>query len=88
MPTSSSPGLNRISPWNLAPWAADLEDDVEDINGRSRDYLLEVCTAWYKHTHSFRNGSTLGASIGIIDATAHIDGNRYASDELAQFMGG
>jgi len=76
-------GLNRIAPWNLAPWAADLEDDVEDINGRSRDYLL---TAWYKHTHSFGDGDTLGASIGIIDATDYIDGNQYANDEFTQFM--
>ena len=34
-----------VSPFMLSPWAADKEDDVKDINGRSRDYLL---TAWYK----------------------------------------
>jgi hypothetical protein len=39
--------LNDASPFVLAPWAADLEDDVQDINGRGRDYLLQ---AWYKHT--------------------------------------
>ncbi len=32
-------GLNEISPFNLAPWAAPLEDNVKDINGRNRDYL-------------------------------------------------
>ena len=40
-------GLNGVTDFNLAPWAADLEDDVKDINGRNRDYLL---TVWYKHT--------------------------------------
>ena len=76
-------GLNQVSPWNLAPWAVDLEDDVKDINGRNRDYLL---TAWYKYTHPFEDGNTLGASVGIIDATDYIDGNQYANDEFTQFM--
>ncbi|WP_133512097.1 carbohydrate porin [Candidatus Thiosymbion oneisti] len=76
-------GLNQVSPWNLAPWAADLEDDLENINGRNRDYLL---TAWYKYTHAFGDGNTLGASIGIIDSTDYIDGNQYANDEFTQFM--
>ena len=26
-------GLNKTSPWVLAPWAADLEENVKDING-------------------------------------------------------
>ena len=29
-------GLNEVTRFNLAPWAADLEDDVKDINGRNR----------------------------------------------------
>jgi porin len=33
-------GLNPVSPFVLAPWAADLEDDVKNLNGRDRDYLL------------------------------------------------
>jgi len=76
-------GLNEISPWNLTPWAVDLEDDLENINGRNRDYLL---TAWYKYTHAFGNEYTLGTSIGIIDSTDYIDGNQYANDEFTQFM--
>ncbi len=76
-------GLNQVSPWKLASWATDLEDDVKDINGRNRDYLL---TAWYKHTLTFEDEGTLGTSIGIIDATDYIDGNQYANDELTQFM--
>jgi hypothetical protein len=30
-------GLNAVTDFNLATWAADLEDDVRDINGRNRD---------------------------------------------------
>ncbi len=67
----------------LAPWAADLEDDVKDINGRSRDYLL---AAWYKHMFTFDQGHTLGITGGIIDATDYLDENRYANDEYTQFM--
>jgi porin len=76
-------GLNDISPWALTPWAVDLEDDVEDINGRSRDYLL---TAWYKHTLLLGEDASLGATVGIIDATAYLDANVYANDEFTQFM--
>ena len=53
---NSTEGKNR-SPFTLVTWAADLEDDVEDINGRNRDYLL---TGWYKHTFAFEK-SSLGA---------------------------
>lgn len=67
----------------LAPWAADLEDDVKNINGRNRDYLL---TAWYKHMFSFGQEHTLGITGGIIDATDYLDENRYANDEYTQFM--
>jgi porin len=59
-------GLNEKSPFLLAPWAADLEGDVKDINGRSRDYLL---TAWYKHTLQFAEDLTLALTGGIVDAT-------------------
>jgi porin len=76
-------GLNPVSPFLLAPWAADLEDDVKDINGRGRDYLL---AAWYKHTFALANESSLGASIGILDSTDYLDGNAYANDEYTQFM--
>jgi porin len=76
-------GLNTVSPWVLAPWAADLQDDVQDINGSGRDYLL---AAWYKHTFTFSNESTLGASFGILDSTSYLDGNAYANDEYTQFM--
>lgn len=67
----------------MAPWAADLEDDVKNINGRNRDYLL---TAWYKHKFTLAEEHTLGITGGIIDATDYLDGNRYANDEYTQFM--
>lgn len=76
-------GLNEVSPWVLAPWATDLEDDVRDINGRSRDYLM---AAWYKHTFEFKDESTLGISVGLLDSTDYLDGNEYANDEYTQFM--
>nr|WP_093038651.1 carbohydrate porin [Thiocapsa sp. KS1] len=76
-------GLNAVSPFVLAPWAVDLEDDLRDINGRARDYLLQ---AWYKHTFSLGEEATLGTTFGIIDSTAYLDENAYANDEFTQFM--
>lgn len=76
-------GMNPASPFVLAPWAADLEDDVKDLNGRNRDYLL---AAWYRHTFKFSDQSTLGASFGILDSTDYLDANEYANDEYSQFM--
>ena len=71
------------SPFMIAPWAADVQDDYKDINGRNRDYLL---TAWYKHTFRFGEDHTLGLTGGIIDATDYMDENVFANDEFTQFM--
>jgi hypothetical protein len=76
-------GLNWVTAFNLAPWAANLEDDYKDINGRNRDYLL---TAWYKYTFDFGESNALGLTGGIIDSTDYIDENVYANDEYTQFM--
>ena len=76
-------GLNGVSPWVLAPWAANLEDDVQDINGRGRDYLL---AAWYRHRFNLGEETALGATVGIIDSTDYLDGNAFANDEYTQFM--
>ena len=76
-------GLNGVTPFALAPWAAGLEDDVKDINGRNRDYLLQ---AWYKHTFDFSEEHTLGLVGGIIDSTDYLDDNTYANDEYTQFL--
>jgi porin len=76
-------GLPGVTPFILAPWAAGLEDDVKDINGRNRDYLL---TAWYNHTFEFGENNGLGLTGGIIDSTAYVDENAFANDEYTQFM--
>jgi len=76
-------GLNGDSPFIPAPWAADLESDVLDINGRNRDNLL---SAWYKHTMQFNEHHSLDATFGIINAADYLDDNAYASDEYTQFM--
>jgi len=71
------------SPFILASWAADLEGDCKNINGRNRDYLL---TAWYKHTFRFSEHHRLGLTAGLIDATDYMDENAYSNDEYVQFM--
>ena len=76
-------GLNGVTDFSLAPWAANLEDDYRDINGRNRDYLL---TAWYRYTFNFGERNSLDLTGGIIDSTDYIDENAYANDELTQFM--
>jgi porin len=76
-------GLNGATAFVLAPWAADLEDDVKDINGRNRDYLL---TVWYKHTFQLGDDNALAVTGGIIDTTAYLDENAYANDEFTQFL--
>ncbi|GAB6161495.1 carbohydrate porin [Desulfothermus naphthae] len=80
---ASGNSLHDKSPFILASYADDLEDDVEDINGRSRDYLLE---AWYKHTFNLTEDISLSGTIGIIDSTGYLDENEFANDELSQFM--
>jgi len=71
------------SPFVLATWAADVQDDYKNINDRNRDYLL---TAWYKHTFEFSEDHTLGLTGGIIDACDYMDENAFANDEFSQFM--
>ncbi len=81
-------GLNEVSPFTLATWAADLNNDVKNINGRY-DYLLN---AWYKHEFAFGTNTTqssettLGITGGIIDSTDYLDDNPFAEDEYTQFM--
>jgi len=76
-------GLDEASPWVLAPWAADFKDDVRDINGSNRDYLL---AAWYRRRFSLAEKGRLDATLGILDSTDYLDGNVYANDEYTQFM--
>jgi porin len=76
-------GLNDQTPFSIAPWAASLEADVKNINGRDRDTLL---TAWYKHVFKLGQKHELGLSAGLIDATDYLDENAYSNDEYTQFM--
>jgi len=80
---ASGNGLNNNLPVNLSAWAADLEDDVKDINGRDRSHLL---TAWYRHDFRVAGASEIQLTMGIIDATDYLDHNRYSNDEYSQFM--
>lgn len=75
--------LNYLDMFSLVPYADDLEDDLKDINGRNRDYLLE---AWYRHVFTFSESTALGITGGIIDSTSYIDDNAFANDEAGQFM--
>jgi hypothetical protein len=75
--------LNNIVPFSLMPYADDLEDDLKDINGRHRDYLLE---AWYKHKFILSKDVSFGITGGIIDSTRYIDDNNFANCEVTQFM--
>jgi porin len=76
-------GLNLVSPFALASWAADLEDDVKKINGRNRDHIL---TAWYRRRFALGNDTNLAVTGGLIDATDYLDDNAFANDEYGQFM--
>ena len=76
-------GLNDVTPFIIPPWGADLEADVENINGSGRDHLLEV---WYEHVFPIDQRNMLGVTLGIIDASQYLDHNAYANDEFVQFM--
>lgn len=76
-------GLSLISPFALAPWAADLEADVKNINGRNRDHLL---TAWYRRRFELGSDTKLAVTGGLIDATDYLDDTAFANDEYGQFM--
>jgi porin len=75
-------GLNAVSPFALAPWVADLQKDVRDINGRY-DHLLNL---WYAHSFKLPKGINLRMTGGIIDSTDYLDDNAYSNDEYTQFM--
>jgi porin len=80
---ASSNALNSRTSLQFSPWAADLEDDVESVNGTGRDYLL---AAHYAHKFVLGEHGALALTGGIIDATDFLDANRYANDEFTQFM--
>lgn len=75
-------GLKELSPFVLSVNADDLKDDLKDINGRGRDYLQEL---WYARSFGV-SGIKGRVFLGIISASSFIDDNRFANDELTQFM--
>ncbi|RUM59030.1 MAG: hypothetical protein DSY60_00535 [Persephonella sp.] len=69
--------LERLG-YSISSTADDLEDDLRDINGTGRKYLLE---AFYQF-----NNDRVNFTAGLIDSTAFIDSNKYANDEHMQFL--
>jgi porin len=80
---ASGNALNDITPFNIAAWGADLEDNVVNINGSGRDHILEF---WYEHVVEIQPRNRLALAVGIIDASRYLDQNIYANDEYTQFM--
>lgn len=76
-------GLKGVSPFVLPPNGDDLSDDLKNINGRSRDHLLEL---WYAHKFELKENMKLRLQAGIVDSAAYIDDNAYANSEIKQFM--
>lgn len=76
-------GLKDINPFILSPNTDDLFINLKNINGHSRDHLLEL---WYSQKFPIEKEISLKLTAGIIDSTAFIDDNVYAGDELQQFM--
>lgn len=76
-------GVNAASPFALAPWGADLEDDLENINGSDVDALQNL---WYRRTLSSTDRGELALTVGFIDSTEFIDQNEFANDEYTQFL--
>jgi porin len=74
--------LNEVSPFALAPWAADLRDDVKEVNGRWGHLL----NAWYARRFGLGEGVSLRVTGGLIDSTDYLDDNAYSNDEYTQFM--
>ncbi|MCX7856844.1 MAG: carbohydrate porin [Deltaproteobacteria bacterium] len=71
-------------PFILSSNADNLYIDLRDINGHSRDYLLEV---WYSRMFEpKKDGPSFKLTGGILDSPRFIDDNRYANDEIGQFM--
>lgn len=71
--------LAERSPFAVDPWPADIESSLKNINGTDRDYLL---TAWYRYE------GKVSATVGLLDATAYLNTNALANDELGQFLAG
>ena len=75
--------LNKVGGVALDAYGEPLEDELKDINGSGRDYLLEV---WYKRSFVLPGRALLGVSAGIIDAAEYLGDNEFADEADTQFM--
>jgi porin len=75
--------LNRVGGIALEPYGDPLEDELQDINGRGRNHLLE---AWYRHDFELAEEASLALTAGIIDAGEYLGENEFADESDAQFM--
>jgi len=80
---SQGNGVNGASPFSLANWGADLEDDLENINGSDVDALQNL---WYRRTFSSDAANEIAVTVGFIDSTSFLDQNEFANDEYTQFI--
>jgi hypothetical protein len=64
--------------YSISPTGADMQNDVENINGTGRKHILEL---WYHRTLG-----KLDIVLGLIDSTAFVDENDYANDQNIQFL--
>jgi len=60
------------------PSADDLEGSVRNINGNERDYLLEAFVKLAREN--------VELIVGLVDTTVFFDTNRFANDEVNQFL--
>ncbi len=75
--------LNNVGGVALEPYGDPLENELTDINGSGRNYLLE---AWYRHTFAFASKRSLAVTAGIMDSDEFIGENELTDDEDIQFM--
>lgn len=76
-------GINESKLFTVSPWGAEFENDLKDINGRGRDYIL---TAWYAYHHPIAENHDVTLTVGIIDSSEFLDENAFANDEYHHFM--
>ena len=75
--------LNNVGGVELEPYGEPLEDELTDINGSGRNYLLE---AWYQGVFELADETSLGVTAGIIDAGEYLGENEFADEADTQFM--
>ncbi len=75
--------LNTVGGIALEPYGDPLEDELQDINGSGRNYLLE---AWYRRSFELADEASLSLTAGIIDAGEYLGENEFADESDTQFM--